>query len=163
MINGCLCTFAWWLIYYCANLCWLLWTQVHDSVVRAVDCRSAGPWFDSGWRSWFTFMTCSDNPMNQISQMSISKRPIIRKSVKTLGPFFSLVYVFIFSFSFSFSISFHAFPFFPLFFLFSFFIPLFFFFKKMFLPFSFCFSFFFSRVPKICGGTPRFLGKKCTF
>ena len=29
----------------------------------------------------------------------------------------------------------------------------------MFLPFSFCFSFFFSRVLKICGGTPRFRGK----
>ena len=82
MINGCLCKFAWWLIYYCANLCWLLWTQVHGSVVRAVDCRSAGPWFNSGWRSWFTFMTCSDNPMNQISQMFISKSPITRKSVK---------------------------------------------------------------------------------
>ena len=33
----------------------------------------------------------------------------------------------------------------------------------MFLPFSFCFSFFFSRVLKICGGTPGFLGVKCTF
>ena len=52
-------------IYSCANLCWLLWTRVHGSVVRAVDCRSAGPWFNSGWKSWFTFMTCSDNPMNQ--------------------------------------------------------------------------------------------------
>ena len=60
----------------------MLWTQVHGSVVRAVDCRSAGPWFDSGWRSWFTFMRCSDNPMNQISQMFISKSPITRKSVK---------------------------------------------------------------------------------
>ena len=85
MINGCLCKFAWWLIYYCANLCWLLWTQVHGSVVRAVDCRSAGPWFDSGWRSWFTFKACSDNPMNQISQMFISKSPITRKSVKMVA------------------------------------------------------------------------------
>ena len=30
---------------------------VHSSVVRATDCRSAGPWFNSGRRSWFTFMT----------------------------------------------------------------------------------------------------------
>ena len=74
-----------WLIYYCADLCWLLWTQVHGSVVRAVDCRSAGPWFNSGWRSWFTFMTCSDNPMNQISQMFISKSPITRNTVKMVA------------------------------------------------------------------------------
>ena len=26
---------------------------VHSSVVRAADCRSACPWFNSGWRSWF--------------------------------------------------------------------------------------------------------------
>ena len=30
---------------------------VHSSVVRAADCRSTCPWFNSGWRSWFTFMT----------------------------------------------------------------------------------------------------------
>ena len=88
MINGYLRKFAWWLIYYGANLCWLLWTLVHDSVVRAVECRSGGPWFNSGWRSWFTFMTCSDNPMNQISQMFISKSPITRKSVKILYIFY---------------------------------------------------------------------------
>ena len=29
-----------------------LWTRVHSPVVRAADCRSAGPWFNSGWRSW---------------------------------------------------------------------------------------------------------------
>ena len=85
MINGCLCKFAWWLICHCANLCWLLWTQVHGSVVRAVDCRSGGPLFNFGWRSWFTLMTCSDNPMNQISQMFISKSPIIRNSVKMVA------------------------------------------------------------------------------
>ena len=82
MISGCLCKSVWWLIYSCADLCWLLWTRLYGSVVRAVDCRSAGPWFNSGWKSWFTFMTCSDNPMNQISQMFISKSPITRNSVK---------------------------------------------------------------------------------
>ena len=55
MISGCL--FTWWLISCCADLCWLLWTQLYGSVVRAVDCRSGGPWFNSGWKSWFTFMT----------------------------------------------------------------------------------------------------------
>ena len=29
-----------------------LWTRVHSPVVRAADCRSAGPWFNSGWRHW---------------------------------------------------------------------------------------------------------------
>ena len=89
MDNGCLCTFVWWLIHYCANLCSLLWTQisrVHSSVVGAADCRSAGPWFNSGWRSWFTFVTCSDNPTNQISQMLISMSPITRNSVERKRP-----------------------------------------------------------------------------
>ena len=67
------------------QISWLLWTRVHGSVIRAFDCRLAGPWFNSGWRSWFTFMTCSHNPMNQISQMFISKSPITRKSVKSLS------------------------------------------------------------------------------
>ena len=85
MISGCLCKFVWWLIYSCADLCWLLWTRLYGSVVRAVDCRSAGPWFNSGWKSWFMFMTCSDNPMNQISQMFISKSSITRNSVKMVA------------------------------------------------------------------------------
>ena len=29
-----------------------LWTKVHSPVVRAADCRSASPWFNSGWRHW---------------------------------------------------------------------------------------------------------------
>ena len=29
-----------------------LWTRVHSPVIRAADCRSAGPWFYSGWRHW---------------------------------------------------------------------------------------------------------------
>ena len=29
-----------------------LWTRVHSPVVRAADCRLAGPWFNSGWRHW---------------------------------------------------------------------------------------------------------------
>ena len=75
-----------WLIYYCADLCWLLWTQVHGSVVRAVDCRSAGPWFNSGWRSWFTFMTWSSNQIiqmiNIMSPITTSIRTITRNTVK---------------------------------------------------------------------------------
>ena len=31
--------------------------SVHISVVRAADCRSAGPWFNSGRRSWLNIMT----------------------------------------------------------------------------------------------------------
>ena len=55
---------------------------MYGSVVRAVDCRLAGPWFNSGWKSWLMFMTCSDNAMNQISQMFISKSSITRNKVK---------------------------------------------------------------------------------
>ena len=86
MISGCLCKFTWWLISCCADLCWLLWTRVHGSVVRAVDCRSAGPWFNSGWKSWFTFMTWSSNQIiqmiNIMSPITTSIRTITRNSVK---------------------------------------------------------------------------------
>ena len=57
----------------------LLWIQnprVHSPVVRAADCRSAGPWFNSGWRSWFIFMTGSDNLMNYPAQMFNNMSPI---------------------------------------------------------------------------------------
>ena len=78
-----------WLIYYCADLCWLLWTQVHGSVVRAVDSRSAGPWFNSGWRSWFTFMTWSSNQIiqmiNIMSPITTSIRTITRMSARMVA------------------------------------------------------------------------------
>ena len=63
----------------------MLWTQVHGSVVRAVDCRSAGPWFDSGWRSWFTFMTCSDNPQSPITRKAAKKKKRKKKEKKKRG------------------------------------------------------------------------------
>ena len=73
--------------------------------------------------------------------------------------FFSLVHFFIFVFFFNF---FPCFSFFPLFFFFfhSLFLCFpFVFLKKCFFLFAFCFSFFFSRVLEICGGTPDSLGK----
>ena len=45
-------------------------------MVRAADCRSAGPWFNSGWKSWFIFVTGSDNLTNQIIQMFNNMSPI---------------------------------------------------------------------------------------
>ena len=45
---------------------------VHSSVVQAADCRSACAWFNSSWRSWFTFMTWSSKLTNQIIQMMTS-------------------------------------------------------------------------------------------
>ena len=80
-----------------------------------------------------------------------------------LGPlFFSLVSCF-----FIFVLFFNFFPCFSFFFFFSFsFFPSFSFCSpvtEMFLLFSFCFSFFFSRVLKICGDTQGFLGEKSTF
>ena len=73
----------------------LLWKQnprVHGSMVRAADCRSAGPWFNFGWRSWFIFMTGSDNLMNHPAQRHNIMSPIrtvittiTRKSVKMVA------------------------------------------------------------------------------
>ena len=73
----------------------LLWIQnarVHSPVVGAADCKSAGPWFNSGWRSWFTFVTGSDNLTNQTAQRYNIMSPIrtvittiTRKSVKMVA------------------------------------------------------------------------------
>ena len=59
-------------------------------MVGAADCRSAGPWFNSGWKSWFTFLTGHDKLTNQIIQMFNNMSPIrtvmttiTRKSVNT--------------------------------------------------------------------------------
>ena len=84
----CESTYRWW--------SWLLLStqnpRVHSPVVRAADCRSAGPRFNSGWKSWFTFMTGSDNLTNQIIQMFNNMSPITtviatitRKSVKMVA------------------------------------------------------------------------------
>ena len=58
---------------------------LHSSVVRAADCRSAGSRFNSGRRSWFTYMTWSSKlTSNQIIQMINIMSPIrttTRKSV----------------------------------------------------------------------------------
>ena len=45
-------------------------------MVGAADCRSAGPWFNPGWRSWFTFVTGYDKLTNQIIQMFNNMSPI---------------------------------------------------------------------------------------
>ena len=45
-------------------------------MVGAADCRSAGPWFNSGWKSWFTFLTGYDKLTNQIIQMVNTTSPI---------------------------------------------------------------------------------------
>ena len=61
-------------------------------MVRATDCRSAGPWFNSGWKSWLIFVTGSDNLTNQIIQMFNNMSPfrtvittITRKSVNMVA------------------------------------------------------------------------------
>ena len=45
-------------------------------MVGATDCRSAGPWFNSRWKSWFIFMTGSDNLMNHPAQRYNTMSPI---------------------------------------------------------------------------------------
>ena len=61
-------------------------------MVGAADCRSAGPWFNSGWKSWFTFLTGYDKLTNQIIQMFNNTSPtrtvittITRKSVNMVA------------------------------------------------------------------------------
>ena len=86
----CSCTRAW---YTDGGRCLFLWIQIRGGiVVRAADCRSAGPWFNSGWRSWFIFMTGSDNLMNHPAQRYNTMSPIrtvittiTRKSVNSGG------------------------------------------------------------------------------
>ena len=45
-------------------------------MVGAADCRSAGPWFNSGWKSWITFLTGYDKLTNQIIKMFNNMSPI---------------------------------------------------------------------------------------
>ena len=66
----CLVVSVWLSILRCMNL-WLvlwtrqdaeyrIWTQIsraQSPVVEAADCKSAGPWFNSGWRTLFSFVT----------------------------------------------------------------------------------------------------------
>ena len=63
-------------------------SRVHSPVVKAADCRSAGPWFNSGWRTLFTFVTWYDNLTNDdflminiMNPITTSIRMITRKSV----------------------------------------------------------------------------------
>ena len=75
----------------CQDTEYRIWTQisrVHSPVVKAADCRSAGPWFNSGWETLFTFVTWYDKLTNHdflminfTSPITTSNRTITRKSV----------------------------------------------------------------------------------
>ena len=61
-------------------------------MVKAADCRSAGPWFNSGWRTLFTFVTWYDKLTNDdflminiMSPMTTSNRTITRRSVNMVA------------------------------------------------------------------------------
>ena len=61
-----------------------LWTSVHSPVVRAADCRSAGPWFNSGWRLWIHthWHVCRNNIMSPITTtITMPMTTMPRKSV----------------------------------------------------------------------------------
>ena len=58
---------------------------VHSSVVRAADCRSAGPWFNSGQTLWFTFMKWSINTIILMINIMSPIRTITRKSVNMVA------------------------------------------------------------------------------
>ena len=49
------------------------WTQIRrGTMVGAADWRSPGPWFNSGWKSWFTFVSWSVNPFFVVLPSSAS-------------------------------------------------------------------------------------------
>ena len=67
-------------------------SRVHSPVVKAADCRSAGPWFNSGWWTLFTFVTWYDkltNPdlmmINVMRPVTTLNRKITRKSVNMVA------------------------------------------------------------------------------
>ena len=94
----CLVVSVWLSILRCANLWLMLWTRIsriqahwtwlYGSVVGVVDCRSAGPWFNSGWRSVYV-MTWSSNQIiqmiNVMSPITTSIRTITRNSAKMVA------------------------------------------------------------------------------
>ena len=72
-----------------------LWTRVHSPVVRAVDCRSAGTWSNSGWRHWIhihwhvqrnnimsPITTTITMPMTTIPRKSVNKNTLKKKHLK---------------------------------------------------------------------------------
>ena len=111
MNNVSLYVSVWKLSFCCADLWLLLWkrqgrerfhvssatrvikiSRVHSPVVKAADCRSAGPWFNSGRRTWFTFVTWYDKLTNHnflminiMSPITTSNRTITRKSVNMVA------------------------------------------------------------------------------
>ena len=119
---------------------------------------------------FFFFLGCSKSSFfASIASRFLTKTQVkiffgLSRRVPQWALFFFLLSIFLFFFTFVFFFNFFpCFSFFLCFPLLSFIFLLFSLLKKMFLPFSCCFSFFFSRVPKICGGTPGFFGEKCTF
>ena len=108
MNNVCWYVLVRQLPHCCADLWLLIWTRqdreglsvssatmvikisrVHSPVVKAADRRSAGPWFTSGRRSWFTFVTWSDELTNHTAQRNNIMSPITtitRKSVENKRP-----------------------------------------------------------------------------
>ena len=67
-------------------------SRAHSPEVKAADCRSAGPWFNSGWRTLSTFMTWYNKLTNHdflminiMSPVTTSNRTIARKSVNMVA------------------------------------------------------------------------------
>ena len=71
ILFSCTCpVHRWWLMFVTLD------TDPWWYKVGAADCRSAGPWFNSGWKSRFTFLTGYDKLTNQIIQMFNNMSPI---------------------------------------------------------------------------------------
>ena len=80
------------LCQYAEYRIWTRISRVHSPVVKAADCRSADPWFNSGRRTWFTFVTWYDKLTNHdflminiMSPITTSIRTITRKSVNMVA------------------------------------------------------------------------------
>ena len=63
-------------------------SRVHSPVVKAADCRTAGPWFNSRWSfvTWYDKLTDHNILMiNIMSPITTSNRTITRKSVNMVA------------------------------------------------------------------------------
>ena len=122
-----------------------LWTRVHSPVVRAADCRSACPWFNSGWRHWIhihwhvqrnnitsPITSTITMPMTTIPRKSVNRYPF-GPSFLFFPPFFFLCFLFFFKKKI-----------FPFFFIFHHFYSFFIFHFFLIFPFCFLHSPFFS-------------------
>ena len=70
----CLCLYFYFYLYLDPYLYLCLNMRVHSSVVRAADCRSAGPWFKSGCALFLLGRNFRSVPWQFLLQSCVSRR-----------------------------------------------------------------------------------------